>query len=205
MVVAGREWSCLLYGSAGTFPPDPVVEKSKDGSFYQNWNRPDSVGRMHGFYGNFAMLVRAYAYILANGANGLKNVSRAAILNANYLRVKLQPEFILPHPENCLHEVVFSADNQHKNGVRALDIAKRLLDYGFHAPTIYFPLIVHEAMMIEPTETETLEKLDQFIAVMKQIAREASENPEILHQAPTKTPVQRLDEAGAARNPNVRY
>ncbi len=187
------------------FLPIPVIRKKENGAFYQDWNREKSIGRVHGFYGNFLMLLRAYTYILANGKEGLEQVSRAAILNANYLRVLLQPEYKLYHPEQCLHEVVFSADNQLQYGVKALDIAKRLLDFGMHAPTIYFPLIIHEALMIEPTETETKEKLDEFIAIMKQIAREAQENPELLHEAPMQTPVRRLDEALAARKPNVRY
>ncbi|MFH0883533.1 MAG: aminomethyl-transferring glycine dehydrogenase subunit GcvPB [bacterium] len=186
------------------FLPTPVVEKIGD-EFVMNWARPKSIGKMHGFYGNFLVLVRALTYILANGGDGLAEISRMAILNANYLRVKLQPEFHLPHSDRCLHEVVFSADNQAAKGVRALDIAKRLLDFGMHAPTVYFPLIVHEAMMIEPTETETMETLDRFVEVMKQIAYEAETDPDLLHEAPVTTPVRRLDEALASRQPNVRY
>jgi len=186
------------------FLPTPTVERVSD-EFVMNWARPKSIGKMHGFYGNFLVLVRALAYILANGGDGLAEISRTAILNANYLRVKLQPEYHLPYPDRCLHEVVFSADKQAAKGVRALDIAKRLLDFGMHAPTIYFPLIVHEAMMIEPTETETVETLDRFVEVMKQIAHEAETDPDLLHNAPTTTPVRRLDEALASRKPNVRY
>ncbi|MBZ0263618.1 aminomethyl-transferring glycine dehydrogenase subunit GcvPB [bacterium] len=187
------------------FLPVPVVVQKEDGSYAQDWDRKETVGRVHGFYGNFLMLVRAYTYILSNGKNGLEEISKAAIVNANYIRVLLQPEYDLPNADRCLHEVVFSADNQLKHGVKALDIAKRLLDFGMHAPTVYFPLIVHEALMIEPTETETKEKLDEFIAIMLQIAKECEESPEILHAAPVTTPVARLDEALAARQPNVRY
>ncbi len=186
------------------FLPAPLITRGGDG-FFLDWDRPKSIGMVHGFYGNTLVLVRALAYILATGRDGLQRVSRTAILNANYLRVKLQEDYHLPHPERCLHEVVFSADNQCAHGVRALDIAKRLLDFGLHAPTVYFPLIVHEALMIEPTETESKESLDEFIAVMKQIAREAEENPDLLHEAPVRTPVRRLDEALASRKPNVRW
>jgi glycine cleavage system P protein (glycine dehydrogenase) subunit 2 len=185
--------------------PTPTVEQNDEGIYYLDWNRPKTIGKMQGFYGNFLILLRALTYIIAEGGNGLLKVSQMAILNANYIRTELQSDYDLPHPERCLHECVFSADRQLKNGVRALDIAKRLLDFGYHAPTIYFPLIVHEAMMIEPTETETKETLDEFIAAMRQIAREAEENPEMLHEAPLNTPVRRLDEALAARKPNIRY
>jgi len=186
------------------FLPTPVATM-KDGACYLDWERPMSIGKMHGFYGNFGMHVRALTYILSNGKEGLEEISQMAILNANYIRASLKEDYLLPRADRCLHEVVFSADRQAAHGVRALDIAKRLLDFGMHAPTVYFPLIVHEAMMIEPTETESRETLDEFIAVMKQIAREAAENPELLHEAPTTTPVRRLDEAAAARNPNLRY
>ncbi|MDP8207037.1 MAG: aminomethyl-transferring glycine dehydrogenase subunit GcvPB [Candidatus Electryonea clarkiae] len=186
------------------FLPVPVVLRKGD-EYYHDWDRPGSIGKVHGFYGNFLIMLRALTYILANGKDGLEMVSKAAIVNANYLRVKLQPEYFIPFPDECMHEAVFSADNQCKHGVRGLDIAKRLLDFGLHAPTVYFPLIVHEALMIEPTETESKESLDNFIAVMKQIAKEAEENPDLLHNAPVNTPVRRLDEALAARKPNVRY
>ncbi len=183
--------------------PVPVVVKDDD-LYYQDWDHAMSIGKIHAFYGNFLVMVRALTYILANGGDGLRRVSEAAILNANYIRVLLQEDFDLPHPERCLHECVFSADRQLKeNGVKALDIAKRLLDFGVHAPTVYFPLIVHEAMMIEPTETESKESVDHFLTIMKQIAQEAKDDPELLKTAPHTTPVRRLDEAGAARNPNV--
>ncbi|MCB2199516.1 aminomethyl-transferring glycine dehydrogenase subunit GcvPB [bacterium] len=186
------------------FLPTPIAAKRGD-SYLLDWDRPKSIGKMHGFYGNFGMHVRALTYIWSNGKNGLEDVSKLAILNANYVRAMLQDDYELPRADRCLHEVVFSADRQAANGVKALDIAKRLLDFGMHAPTVYFPLIVHEAMMIEPTETESKETLDEFIAAMKQIAKEAIETPERLHEAPTTTPVRRLDEAAAARNPNVRF
>ncbi len=184
--------------------PTPVIRKEEE-VFFHDWVRPKSIGKMQGFYGNFLVLLRAYTYILANGKDGLEDVSRAAITNANYLRILLQKDFVLPFPDRCLHEVVFSADKQAKNGARALDIAKRLLDFGMHAPTVYFPLIVHEAMMIEPTETETKETLDRFIEIMHTISEEAMSKPEFLHDAPYNTPVKRLDEAAASRKPNVRW
>ncbi len=184
--------------------PTPVVSCVED-TYFLDWDRPDSIGKVQSMYGNFLILVRSLVYMLSCGKEGLEEVSKAAIVNANYLRVKLQPEYYLPHPERCMHEVVFSADFQAKIGVKAYDIAKRLLDLGMHAPTVYFPLIIHEALMIEPTETESKETLDEFIAAMKQIAKEAEENPELLHEAPTTTPVGRLDEAMASRQPNLRY
>jgi glycine cleavage system P protein (glycine dehydrogenase) subunit 2 len=184
--------------------PTPVIRK-EDEIFYHDWVRPKSIGKMQGFYGNFMILLRAYTYILANGKDGLEDVSKAAIINANYLRILLQGEYELPFADRCLHEVVFSADKQAKNGVRALDIAKRLLDFGMHAPTVYFPLIVHEAMMMEPTETETKETLDRFVQIMNDISKEAAKDPEFLQKAPYNTPVKRMDEAAASRKPNVRW
>ncbi len=184
--------------------PTPVIRKEED-MFFHDWVRPKAIGKMQGFYGNFLILLRAYIYILATGKDGLEEVSKAAITNANYLRILLQKDYELPFPDRCLHEVVFSADKQAKNGARALDIAKRLLDFGIHAPTVYFPLIVHEAMMMEPTETETKETLDRFIEIMHQISEEAKNDPEFLHNAPYNTPIKRLDEAGASRKPNVRW
>ncbi len=191
-------------GQLEPYLPTPVIERDGD-RFHHNWERPKSIGKMQGFYGNFLILLRALTYILSCGKEGLEEVARASIINANYLRIMLQPEYHLPYPDRCLHEVVFSADNQLAHGVKALDIAKRLLDFGMHAPTVYFPLIVHEAMMIEPTETESKESLDEFIVAMKRIAKEAEQNPELLHEAPTTTPVRRLDEALASRKPDIRY
>ncbi len=160
---------------------------------------------MHTFYGNFGVLVKAAAYIRSLGGEGLQNVSETAILNANYIRSRLMGIYKLNYPDLCMHEVVFSADNQCVNGLKAVDIAKRLLDFGFHAPTINFPLIIHEALMIEPTETETIDTLDSFIEAMRQIDREAHETPDTLKEAPQSTPVARLDEVSAARKLDVCY
>jgi len=186
------------------FLPSPVVVNKGDG-FTLDFDRPKSIGKIQGFYGNFGVMVRAYVYIRMLGAKGLNNVSQNAILNANYLMRKLEKYFLLPHKQHAMHEFVLSGDWQKEKGVKTLDIAKRLLDYGFHAPTVYFPLIVHEALMIEPTETESKETLDAFADAMIAIAKEAEENPELVHRAPTKTPVSRMDEGLAARNLNVRY
>lgn len=185
------------------FLPVPRIKADDDGKFKWEIERPQSIGKVHGFNGNFGVLVRAAAYIRSLGANGLRHVSETAILNANYIRKRLEQNFELPYDDISMHEVVFSADRQGTNGIKAVDIAKRLLDFGFHAPTINFPLIIHEALMIEPTETETLETLDSFIEAMLQIDREAQENPEKLHQAPETTPVGRLNEAAAARNLDI--
>ena len=155
------------------FLPVPVISK-KEEEYYMDYERPNSIGKVKSFYGNFGVLVRAYAYILSMGPDGLKEVAENAVLNANYIANKLKDKYFLPIVTECMHECVFSADWQkEKNGVSALDIAKRLLDFGFHPPTVYFPLIVHEALMVEPTETESKETLDEFISVMRQIAEEA--------------------------------
>ncbi|MEO0080198.1 MAG: aminomethyl-transferring glycine dehydrogenase subunit GcvPB [candidate division WOR-3 bacterium] len=180
------------------FLPKPVVRKSGD-RYWLDYERPDSIGPVLASYGQFAVLVRAYTYIRMLGAAGLKDVAECAVLNANYIRAGLEGVYDLPYKERSLHEVVFSATNLREFGVKTLDVAKRLLDYGFHAPTIYFPLIVPEALMIEPTETESRESLDAFIKAMKVIAGEARTDPELLRQAPTRTPVRRLDEARASR------
>lgn len=182
------------------FLPRPVVEF--DGSrYYTDNERPLSIGRIKSFYGNFGVAVRAYAYILSMGAEGLRRVSETAVLNANYIMDRLKEHFLLPYDRICMHEFVLSAQKQKEKGVAALDIAKRLLDFGYHPPTIYFPLIVREAMMIEPTETESLETLDEFIEAMLLIAKEAEEDPEKVKGAPYTTPISRLDEAKAARSP----
>jgi glycine dehydrogenase subunit 2 len=186
------------------FLPKPVVACKGD-NYYLDYERPDSIGRIKSFYGNFSVVVKAYAYIRSLGAKGLKDASETAVLNANYIRVNLQDDYDLPFGKTCMHEVVFSASKQHKQGIAALDIAKRLIDFGYHPPTIYFPLIVKEAMMIEPTETESLETLDVFIAAMKQIAKEAETNPEALHDAPHDTIVLRLDEVKAVKQPILKY
>ena len=191
------------------FLPSPLVAKriSKKGmeEYYLDYKRPLSIGRMHSFYGNFGVMVKAYAYIRQIGAKGLREVSENAIINANYLKENLKDYYHLPYDDFCQHEFVLSGVNQRAKGVRTLDIAKRLLDFGLHAPTVYFPLIVSEALMIEPTETESKESLDEFIEAMIQIAKEVEENPEVVRSAPRNTPVTRLDEIKAARDLNVRW
>ena len=164
-----------------------------------------SIGRLGLFAGNFGVLVRAYAYILSLGAQGLRDISEAAVLNANYLQARLRDAYRLPYDRRCMHEVVFSGSRQKAQGVRTLDIAKRLIDYGFHPPTIYFPLIVDEALMIEPTESESKEALDAFCDALLAIAREAEETPDVVRDAPHHAPLGRLDEATAARKPVLRW
>lgn len=186
------------------FLPKPVV--TKDGDKYKlDYDRPQSIGRVKPYYGNFGINVRAYTYIRTMGPEGLKDVTEHAVLNANYMMRRLAPYFDLPYDRHCKHEFVLSGKRQKKLGVRTLDMAKRLLDFGYHPPTIYFPLIVEEGMMIEPTETESKETLDAFIDAMIQIAKEAEENPEIVQEAPHTTVVGRLDETLAARKPVLRY
>ena len=189
------------------FLPAPVVEReeSSQGERYVLGAAPHTIGKLGAFHGNFGVLVRAYTYIRSLGADGLRQISENAVINANYLLAKLRSDYDLSYDRLCMHEVVLSASRQKKNGVRGLDIAKRLLDYGFHAPTMYFPLIVDEALMVEPTESESKETLDAFIDAMLSIAREAEEDPDLLHNAPYTTPVSRLDEARAARQPDLRW
>ncbi|NTW69858.1 MAG: aminomethyl-transferring glycine dehydrogenase subunit GcvPB, partial [Chlorobiaceae bacterium] len=179
--------------------------ESDEGTTYAlNYDRPESIGRMMNFYGNFGVLVRAYTYIRMLGPEGVRRVSENAIINANYLLSLLLERFDLPFPKPVMHEFCLSGDRQKKeHGVRTLDMAKRLLDYGFHAPTIYFPLIVSEALMIEPTETESKETLDIFAKALLSIADEAANNPELVLSAPVTTPVRRLDEAMASRQLNI--
>ncbi|MDR4888897.1 aminomethyl-transferring glycine dehydrogenase subunit GcvPB [Fredinandcohnia sp. QZ13] len=184
--------------------PKPVLVKTEEG-FHFDYNRPQSIGRVKPFYGNFGINVRAYTYIRSMGPDGLKAVTENAVINANYMMRRLAPYFDLPYDKHCKHEFVLSGRRQKKLGVRTLDIAKRLLDFGYHPPTIYFPLNVEECMMIEPTETESKETLDAFIEAMIQIAKEAEENPEIVQEAPHTTVVSRLDETLAARKPVLRY
>jgi len=185
------------------FLPGPIVEY-QDGEYC--WVEPkQSIGRVKAFHGNFGVMVKAYTYIRHLGAEGLKAVSENAVLNANYLMHHLKQDFYLPYDRICMHEFVLSGKWQKEYGVTTLDIAKRLLDYGVHAPTVYFPLIVEEALMIEPTETESKATLDAFIAAMRTIAQEAKSNPEKLKSAPTLTPVARLDETKAARQPILKY
>lgn len=184
--------------------PVPTVEKGSEG-FYLETDRPHSIGRIRSFHGQFGVLVRALAYILSMGGEGLAAVAEGAVLNANYLRKRLEGTFHLPFKSPSLHEVVFTDKKQRPHGATTLDIAKRLLDYGFHPPTVYFPLIVSGAMMIEPTETEGKEELDAFVEAMQQIAREAEEDPKLLKSAPYTTPVRRCDETRAARHPVLRW
>lgn len=188
------------------FLPMPVVVKNENG-YKLNYDRPLSIGKVKSFYGNFGVIVRAYSYILSLGPDGLKEVSETAVLNANYIAAKLKDVYHLPLDHSpCMHECVFSGDWQKaENGVSTLDIAKRLLDFGYHPPTIYFPLIVAEALMIEPTECESKETLDEFIGVLRQIAEEAKNDPEKVKTAPHTTIVSRLDEASAARKPVLKY
>lgn len=182
------------------FLPVPRVVRTGDGFSLQE-NFPKSVGRVKAFYGHFGILVRAYAYLLSQGPRGLREATCKAVLNANYLRVALRDLYHLPYDRLCKHECVFSDRNQARLGVQALDIAKRLMDYGFHPPTIYFPLIVKGALMIEPTESETPETLAKFVKAMRSIAQEAEEEPEKVRSAPHFTKVGRLDEVAAARKP----
>jgi len=183
--------------------PISLVGERPDGSYYLDYERPKSIGYIAPFYGNFGIILRAYAYLLALGREGLLRVSENATLNANYVMEKLRPHFDLPYDGICKHECVFSAQRQTEHGVHALDMAKALIDRGFHPPTIYFPLIVPEAMMIEPTETESKETLDTFIATMIELAQLAKTRPEEITRCPTTTVVGRLDETRAARQPDL--
>ncbi|MFJ7746152.1 aminomethyl-transferring glycine dehydrogenase subunit GcvPB [Peribacillus sp. NPDC097295] len=184
--------------------PKPLVVQEGD-QYVLDYDRPQSIGRVKPFYGNFGINVRAYTYIRSMGPDGLKAVTENAVINANYMMRRLEPYFDLPYDRHCKHEFVLSGRRQKLLGVRTLDIAKRLLDFGYHPPTIYFPLNVEEGMMIEPTETESKETLDAFIDAMIQIAKEAEETPEIVQEAPHTTVIKRLDETLAARKPILRY
>jgi len=184
--------------------PVPSVIKGQDG-FHFDYDRPDSIGRVMAFYGNFGVLVRAYTYILSLGPEGLDKCTKTAVLNSNYIREKLRGHYHLPYSTPTLHECIFTDKKQRKLGVSTLDIAKRLIDYGYHPPTIYFPLVVQGAMMVEPTESESLDELDGFIGAMIEVAKEAETNPEILKTAPHSTPVGRLDEVRAVKKPKLRW
>ncbi|MGI6451888.1 MAG: aminomethyl-transferring glycine dehydrogenase subunit GcvPB [Syntrophomonadaceae bacterium] len=186
------------------FLPKPVVVRNGD-SYTFDYARPLSIGKVKNFYGNFGVIVKAYAYILALGGEGLKEACQHAVLNANYLRHRLRDTYHIPQDRLCKHEFIINCKNQMENGVKTLDIAKRLIDYGYHPPTVYFPLIVPEAMMIEPTETEAKEVLDQFIRVMETIAQEAMENPELVTKAPHQAVIKRVDEVTAARKPVLKW
>jgi glycine dehydrogenase subunit 2 len=188
--------------------PGPRVIREPDGTFRleRPGERPTSIGRLRSFFGNTGVLVRAYAYIAAHGASGLREVSDDAVLAANYVKSQLADAYDLPYDRACKHEFIASAATiKRETGVRTLDIAKRLIDHGYHPPTIYFPLIVEEAMLIEPTETESIETLDGFVAALREIAEEAHSDPGVVTGAPHTAPVRRLDEAGAARHPDLRW
>ena len=187
------------------FLPTPVIATKRDGTLGFEYDRPQSVGRVKAWYGNYGMFIRALAYILANGPDGLRQTTEDAVLNANYLRKKLEGTFELPYKSPSMHEVVFSDKLQARNGVKTGDMGKRLIDYGFHAYTTSFPLVVQGAMMIEPTESESKEELDLLVDALQQIAREAEENPELVATAPHTTRLQRLDETTAARKPVLRW
>ncbi len=182
--------------------PGPVAVRDGDGR-YTLRQPAEAVGRVRSFYGNFLVLVRAYAYIRSLGPEGLRQVAENAVINANYLQTRLDDAYQVAFPRRCMHETVLSASRQKAHGVRAWDIAKRLIDYGFHPPTVYFPLIVHEALMVEPTETESKDTMDAFVAAMLAIAREAEEDPALVQGAPRSTRLGRLDEVTAARKPRL--
>jgi glycine dehydrogenase subunit 2 len=191
-------------GLAPFLPVPRVVERS--GAYEWDWGYPESIGRVHSYFGNFLIALRAHAYILTHGTEGLRRVSEAAVLNANYVARALVDAYDLPHEGPFMHECVLSAQSLARDtGVRALDIAKRLLDYGLHPPTMYFPLIVKEALVIEPTETESRATLDRFIEAMRAIAEEARTSPEVVRSAPHQAPVRRVDETTAARHPKLRW
>ena len=188
------------------FLPRPTVEvQESSGAARLDWDRPQSIGKVHGFYGNFGIMVRAYTYIRALGAVGLAQVAEDAVLNANYLQARLKEHYHLPQDRLCMHEVIFSDKRQKKHEVTAMDICKRLMDYGYHPPTVYFPLVVAGALMIEPTETVSREDLDAFVHAMTAIAKEAETDPEHVRGAPHSTFLSRLDEARAARKPVLRW
>ena len=189
--------SCRSRGSNAT----------RSGAFRLDGDAPDSIGRMHGFLGNFGVLVRAYAYVFLHGRDGLKEVAERAVLNANYLAERVKDAFPLAYPDGRpMHEFVATARPlKEETGIRAMDVAKRVIDLGYHPSTVYFPLVVEEALMVEPTETETRETLDAFAEALLQAHREAHDDPDLLHEAPVTTPVRRLDEARAARHLTLRW
>jgi len=186
--------------------PVSIVVKRNDGTYALEYDRPKSIGYIAPFYGNFAVILRAYVYILMLGKEGLRRIAENAVLNANYIREKLKPYYDLPYDRICMHECVFTVPQKmRENGIHAIDIAKALIDRGFHPPTVYFPTVVKEALMIEPTETESKESLDAFIDAMIDIAKLALEEPEKIKNCPTSTPVSRPDETAAARNLDIAY
>jgi glycine dehydrogenase subunit 2 len=186
--------------------PVPRVDRADDGSFTLDGEQPRSIGRMHGFHGNVGVLVRAYAYVFLHGSDGLRAVSELACLNANYLASLVAGEYPTAYPGRPMHEFVATASRlKEETGIRALDVAKRMIDLGYHPSTVYFPLVVEEALMVEPTETETKETLEAYAAALLQAAQDARAEPDLLHGAPTTTPVRRLDEARAARKLKLRW
>lgn len=191
-------------GNLAEYLPTPIITKKGD-SYSFDWNLKNSIGKVSTYYGAFSVMVKAWVYIKMLGGEGLTEVTEQAVINSNYLLTLLKEDYDLPYDENCMHEFVLSGSSFKEKGIRTLDIAKRLLDYGYHAPTIYFPLIVPEAMMVEPTETESKESLDGFVEAMKKIKEEIKKNPEILKEAPSKTPVGRLDEVKANKELNVKW
>jgi glycine dehydrogenase subunit 2 len=189
----------------GDFLPGPVAVRTEDGH-YRLEALSRSIGRLSASYGNFGVILRAYAYVRTLGASGLREVSEAAVVNANYLLARLKDAYDVPYNRTCMHEALLSGRRQrNQNDVRTLDIAKRLLDYGYYAPTVYFPLVVDEAMLIEPTESESKESIDAFCDAMLAIAEEAASDPDLVKTAPHVTPVRRLDEATAARKPILHW
>jgi glycine dehydrogenase subunit 2 len=186
------------------FMPVPTVEKQGN-RFLLDYKRPKSIGKVRAFYASFGVMVRSYTYIRSMGPAGLRRAAEVAVLNANYILSQLKGVYHLPYDRHCMHECVFTDALQARHDIHTLDIAKRLIDYGFHPPTIYFPLIVKGALMIEPTETESKETIDQFVAAMKRIAQEAQENPELLRLAPHNPRVTRMNETKAAREPKLRW
>ena len=193
-----------VVGKLVPFLPVPMIDKV-DNEYTLSFGTDDSIGRIHTFFGNFGILVRAWVYIRSLGEEGLKEMTKMAILNANYLKVRLQDKYEVPFSEGTMHEFVASGLKQKERGIKVLDIAKSLLDYGYHAPTIYFPINIPEAMMMEPTESETKETLDSFADAMLEIDDRISTDPESLKEAPITTPVRRLDETKANREPNLRW
>ena len=186
--------------------PSPLIRCKEDGTYQLEYGKEDSIGQVKAFYGNFLVIVRALTYLLTLGKEGLKHASESAVLNANYMMQHLKDTFSVPFPDHCMHEFVVSLEElQKEKGVSALDVAKAMLDHGIHPPTMYFPLIIPEALMVEPTETETKETLDEVIAIYKQIYKEAMSHPETMHDYPQNTVVGRPDEVSAARNPILRY
>lgn len=184
--------------------PKPVLKRDEE-KYFWDYDRPKSIGKIHAFYGNYGVMLRAWAYLKTVGGKGLKKITENAVLNANYLKAKLKDNFKLPYAEDSLHEFVLSGSLQKEEGVSTLNIAKRLLDYDQYAPTIYFPLVVKEAMMIEPTETENMETLDHFVETMLIISREIKDKPEFVKKAPHSTTVRKLDETAAARHPDLHW